>query len=189
MSRTALAAVIALVAVSVAGSHAQSTVVNLTGRWMLTDSPSPAVSPSVNPFGATLTISQSANAVTLADSTLSVTYQLDRIEHDLPKAARPSNTVSYFTNVATSGTGTYRASVSSAQVIVVRRDSVSLGDAAHQRTIGRVIRQGFTLAGDGSLVIDSLMITDPLGIEFFFNATAPLENPPANIRTVYRKAQ
>ena len=189
MSRTALAAVIALVAVSVAGSQAQGTAVNLTGRWMLTDSPSPAVSPSVNPFGATLTISQSANAVTLADSTLSVTYELDRIEHDLPTVARPSNTVSYFTNVATSGTGTYRASVSSAQVIVVRRDSVSLGDAAHQRTIGRVIRQGFTLAGDGSLVIDSLMITDPLGIEFFFNATTPLENPPANIRAVYRKAQ
>ena len=104
----------------------------------------------------------------------------------MPKAVRPANTVSYFTNMATSGVGIYLAHLSDAQLIVVRRDQVTLGEVPHALTVGRVIRQAFTLGGDGLLTIDSLMITDPLGIEFF-NAPTPPENPPSNIRTVYRK--
>ena len=187
MTRVACAAAFALVIVSAGAPRAQGTVVDLTGRWTLADSPSPAVSPIVNPFGAALTISQSANVVTLTDATQSVRYELDRLEHDLPQVARPANTVSYLTNAATSGVGTYRASVSTAQLIVVRRDSISLGEVPRQRTVGRVIRQAFTLTGEGSLIVDSLMVTDPLGIEFF-NRQTPPENPPSNIRCVYRKA-
>jgi len=188
MSRKAFAAAFALLALSVAGPRAKEALVDLSGRWTLTDSPSPAISPSVSPFGPAVTIRQSGTSVALTDAALSVTYEADRLEHDLPNATRPANTVTYFTNASTSGVGTYRASLSAAQLIVVRRDSVSLGVEPRQRTIGRVIRQAFTLSADGSLVIDTLMLTDPLGIEFFNAPTLP-ENPPSNIRIVYRKAQ
>jgi hypothetical protein len=179
------AAVMAWLAVSVAGPHAKGAMVDLNGRWTLTAAPIPT---DVNPFGSAITISQSAMSVTIADSTMSVTYEADRIDHDLPKATRPANTVAYFTNAATSGVGTYRASLTAAQLVVVRKDSVRLGMEPHQVSIGRVIRQAFTLSGDGSLVIDSLMVTDPLGLEPF-NGQAPPENPPSNIRIVYRRAQ
>jgi len=181
------AAAFALLAMSVAGPGAKGALVDLSGRWTLAESPNPAISPSVSPFGPSITIRQSANSITLTDSALSVTYEADSLDHDLPQATRPANSVSYFTNAATSGVGTYRAALSAVQLVVVRRDSVPLGVEPHQRTIGRLIRQAFTLSGDGSLVIDSLLVTDPLGIEFF-NAPALPENPPSNIRIVYRKA-
>jgi hypothetical protein len=82
--------------------------------------------------------------------------------------------------------GTYRAYLNAAQLVVLRRDSVSLGEGTRDRKIGRVIRQAFAPSGDGTLVIDTLMVTDPLGAEFF-NVPAAPEDPPSNIRRVYRK--
>ena len=186
MFRTALATVVALAAVSVAGPHAKGMVVDLTGRWSLTTAATPW--PNSNPFGSTLAISQSANTVTLVDSALSVTYQTDQNEHNLPNAPRPANTVAYLTDAATTGVGTYRAFLTDAQLIVIRKDFVTFGEAGRQRRVGRVLRQAFTPSTGGSLVIDSLLVTDPLGVQFF-NMPTPAENPPTNIRSVYRKIQ
>jgi len=120
MSRLVFAA-LAVLAVS-AGTHAKGAVADLSGSWVLTASPSPAMSPTVRSFGPAITISQSANSVTLLDAGLSVTYQADFLEHDLPKVPRLANTVRYFTDASTSGLGTYRAYLNAAQLVVVRRD-------------------------------------------------------------------
>ena len=162
--------------------------VGLSGRWTLTQTTSNAPN-GASPFGPTLTINHSESSVTLAGQAPSVTYVVDGRDHDLTSSVSPSITPFELMSGATSGVGTYRAAWSTRQLIVVRRDAVSLGTAPHTVNMRRVIRQAFTLAGDGSLFADSLMITDPLEIKFFNIPETPAQDPPANIRSVYTKAR
>jgi len=53
--------------------------------------------------------------------------------------------------------------------------------------VKRLMRQALALDADGSLVVDSLLVADPIPDFYYFNASST-QDAPVPVRSVYRKA-
>ena len=77
----------------------------------------------------------------------------------------------------------YRATWTEDQLVIMTRDALRFTrDTRPAVVIERVIRQALSLDGNGHLVMDSLIVPDPL-------PEGTRQDPPIPVRTVYRKLQ
>jgi len=205
MSRGSLALSLAFVVAAVVSPRAQQAtpaVPDLSGRWMLVS----ASGPVARQEGASraLLIAQSPGRFTLEQQNRVVhflpgnvinseaagsswsTFIVDGAEHDLPPM-QSTDATGFVTTVTRPGT--YRTSWTGQQLIIMIHDMfVMTGRDQQPFTVRRTLRQAFTLGRDGTLTTDMLDVADPMPAGFFFfNLPDRMQEPPENLRNVYRK--
>ena len=107
----------------------------------------------------------------------SMVYELDGVQHarSLPDAVPGSR-------VQTESV-TYRATWTEDQLVIMTRDALRFTrDTRPPVVIERVIRQALSLDATGNLVMDSLIVPDPL-------PDGTRQDPPIPMRAIYRKLQ
>jgi len=213
MSRFVLAASLVVAVASAVSLGAQQGQADLSGRWTL--APELSTPAGTHAFGTTLVVSQSADTVTLEQQVVSITfkarpsgastaiaetgatfrasYVADGADHDVPI---PTTTPTVPAGARAMGmrssvqAKSYRAVWTGKQLIIMTRDSqVLTRENSDPVTLHRMVRQALTLAADGSLIGESLIVADPMPAWYFFsNGKAGMEQPaPVPVRSVYRR--
>jgi hypothetical protein len=182
---------------------------DLSGRWVVAADRG-STPESMAALGSTVTISQSANSITIegtviwfrfgsrtADAqggprereiTRPIAYTVDGVERELPQplTAVPDRRARSASVTPTSRT--YLAAWTGPRLVIMTRDAVQLTRGNEPPyLVKRVIRRALSIDAEGSLIVDSLLVSDPIPEAFFFGAPAR-QDSPVPIRTVYRKA-
>ncbi len=189
MRKLALLAVVGLVVghQSVAAQGRPS----FAGLWTLVaERTTPA---DAMPLGPQVRIEQTAAALTIVTPVMrlnlregrsssvtpgefrSTVYELDGVQH-----ARPVPDAVPGSNVQTERVS-YRATWTEDQLVIMTRDALRVtGNAQPPVVMERVIRQALSLDANGNLVIDSLIVPDPL-------PSGARQDSPIPVRAVYRR--
>lgn len=158
------------------------------GVWMLVaERTTPA---DAMPLGPQVRIEQTAAALTITSPLMrlnlrqgrassvtpegftSTVYELDGVQHARPVPAAPGTSVQ---------TVNYRATWTDDQLVIMTRDALRIrGDAQAPVLMERVIRQVLSLDADKNLVMDTLIVSDPV-------PGGARQDPPIPVRAVYRR--
>ena len=176
MRKLAILVVVGLVAahVSVTAQRRPS----FSGVWtLLAERTTP---PDAMPLGPQINIEQTAATLTIVTTAMrlnlrvgqssvspggltSTAYELDGAQHVRPES------------------GTYRATWTEDQLVIMTRDARRFTvDGLPPVVMERVIRQALSLDGMGNLVMDTLIVADPVPL-------GPRQDPPIPMRAVYRR--
>ena len=191
MGKLAILAVVGLVV-----AHAPVTAQgrpSFAGLWTLVaERTTPA---GAMPLGPKVRIEQTSSALTIVTPVMRMTlrtdgrssvaaaefrsmvYELDGAQHARPVPdAVPGNPVQ-------TESVSYRATWTEDQLVIMTRDALRFAvDALPPMVMERVIRQALSLDATGNLVMDSLIVADPL-------PRGPRQDAPIPVRAVYRRLQ
>ena len=122
--------------------------------------------------------SQTGQLSTGQTKTITTGYETDGAEHVMaPRDVPPGTTVMVLS------TRSYRAVWTTGQLVIVEYNKAVAGRGNDvEGQITSVVRTGFSLDADGSLIVDRITVAMP-------RANGPKQEPPVPTRSVYKKTQ